>query len=741
MDSANLFAASLKDDSPAATVKRTDFVAGWLKALDESREREKGFRKTGANLVKLFEAEEAQASPYNILYSNTDTLLPALYNAQPRPKVTGRFQKKQDALQRLAAHTSERILQYLMDTNAADYGTFDSMMRQTVLEALVPGRGVPRVKYDATFGPGEPIGGLPRGEDTDDPTNAPPAEVVSYETVCFETVPWDRFLHGYGKKWHQVPWVSFEHQMTREELRREFPETGELVKVEDFSETDSPNTGGNSLFGSRTKESAGAKLATVYEIWDKVTRTVVFISPGAPDLVLKEVDDPLKLSGFFPTPEPLSMVPKISGLCPVALYKLYEQQAEELNDITIRITKLTRALRLRGYYDSTLEGLEKVLKADDNTLVAISNAAQLTSQGIGMEKAIWLFPLEAVVGALQQLYSQRVQVKSVIFEITGIADIMRGSSQASETLGAQELKNQWGTLRLKKAQKEVARLARDTLRLALEVAVGQLSPETIRGITGLPFPTGAEKAQAQAQLQQMQAQAQMMPPGTVPPPDPQLVAVAQSPSWDDILGLLQNDELRQFNIDIETNSTVDAEATDDKKDMAELMNAMAQFLNGVTPLVTQGALPFDAAKAILQNLLRRFRMGGDVEEALMSMQQPQQQGADPKAVEELQKAQQKLVQDQQAFAQEVEKEKLRIAESEAALAMQAKELELEKQFAQRELAMQHSFNERLLDLQQREAQGQLTMAAEGQKQKLSAAATRAAMSLNAKAQQGREGGR
>ena len=47
------------------------------------------------------------------------------------------------------------------------------------------------------------------------------------------------------------------------------------------------------------------------------------------------------------------------------------------------------------------------------------------------------------------LYQQREQIKAVIYELTGLSDIARGASKASETLGAQQLKSQWGSIRLK----------------------------------------------------------------------------------------------------------------------------------------------------------------------------------------------------------------------------------------------------------------------------------------------------
>ena len=210
---------------------------------------------------------------------------------------------------------------------------------------------------------------------------------------------------------------------------------------------------------------------------------------------------------------------------------------------------------------------------------------------------------------------------------------------ASETATAQNIKNQWGTLRLKKLQKQVARYVRDCLRIMGEIAMTKFSQQTISQMTGLQFPTAEQKAQAQALLQQ--AQASQVPGQPQQQPPQQLIAMAQLPTWEDIMGLLANDLQRNYRIDVETNSTVDAEATEDKQNMGEFLNAIAQFMNGAAPLVQQGVLPFDAAKSILLAVTRRYRFGPEVEDDLKKMQPPQPQGngADAKAKADLQSAQ------------------------------------------------------------------------------------------------------
>jgi len=681
--------------------KQAELVKHWLGEIDAALQREKDFRKQGDAVVELYEGEKKEAYQFNILYSNTETLSPALYNTTPRPVVQRRF-KDADPLGALAAKAGQRVLEYLLDDGMSEYSTFDELLKSATLEALVPGRGVTKFKYEAVFEKLQNEKAAEAAEtsgavvDPDEDAEAEghiaaDPEKVTYESACGEEVPWDRFLHGYAKKWKDVPWVDYTHFMTKEELEQNFGPAGSLVPVAEPGREDDDT-------GKAPEGAKGTKVAMVHEIWDKTTRRVLFITPNWKDAPLKVIDDPLKLSGFFNCPKPLTLLPKISTLVPVNLYRMYEEQAKELNRVTTRINKLVSALKVRGMYDATVQGIDKVMEADDNILVPADNVAAMLANGNALEKAIWLLPIEKLVVVLQQLYLQRNQVKQVIYEITGIADIMRGSSQASETLGAQQLKNQWGTLRLKRMQKEVGRYARDCLRLLLEIAVTKLSEDTLQAMTGLPIPTGAQKQQVLAQIQQLVLTGQQ--------PPPEIVKIAQQPSWTDILKLLQNDLQRSFRIDIETNSTVDAEATEDKQNIAELLNAISQFLNGVSPLVQEGAMPFEVASGMLLAIVRRFRFGPELEDLLKEMKPPAPQQKSSPELEAAQKQLQQEVQKAQQERAKLEQDKAMLKLSQAAA---QKEQELQQHFDEQSLAMQKRFDMQEIALREQLASEKLAM--------------------------------
>lgn len=607
-----------------AQLEGSEKVRHWVKELDEALKREKDFREEGVKLLKLYECDEDRKNQFNILYSNTATMAPALYNNTPTPVVKRRF-KDDDPLAKESCRVGKRLIEFFLDPGGGTYTTFDDAVRSRVNEALVPGRGVLRIDYDSE------LEEIPATEEGQEPTSR-----VKYESVCVKEVPWNRFLHGYGKRWEDLPWIAFEHFMNREELIENFGD--DLGNAVEF---DACSGGEDSDDKDSVRDERTPDLAHIFEIWDKKSKNVIFISKCYSDKPLKEAPDSYGLLGFFPCPKPLGFVERLSRYGQVPLYQVYKAQAEELNELTVRIQRLIAQMRVRGGYDSSVKDIENILKGEDGDLSPIDGVANL-QQGNGgggvLDKAIWLVPIEKYIPVLQQLYAQRAQVKQVIYEITGISDIMRGSSAASETATAQNIKDQWGTLRIKAPQKEAARFVRDALRIALEIAVTKFSQETIRKMTGMQYPTAQEKQQAQMAAQELQAQmqAQMMQaqqaqipgqPPAPPPQQPQLPPEFQkalaSPSWEDLLGLLKDDQLRSYRIDVETNSTVDAEATEEKSNISEFLNALGQFFNSVGPLVMNGTLPFEVAKSVMLYVARRYRVGEDLEDELQKMQQPQ----------------------------------------------------------------------------------------------------------------------
>ena len=599
-----------KNDFEDAEVAVDSKVAAWLAEIYAAKKREKDFRATGNKLQNIYNGSQKEDVPFNILYSNTETLLPALYSSVPRPVVQRRF-KDDDMLGKASAKAGQRVLEFLLDTNIEGYETFDDCLMAATLDGLLPGRGISTVKYDAKLGMVE--------EDAEAEEGAEDSYEKKSELVCTETRSWDRVYFGYAKRWSKVPWIAYEEFIDKKEATRLFGKLADNLQY-NTREDDDEKTEDDS------NETTGelSKTTCVYQIWHKETKKVIFVSSDYKGGYLKEDTDPLGLTGFFNMPKPIMFLEQSNSLMPVALYTLYENQAKELNRLTIRIQKVVESIKARGIYDSELgDDIAKIMEESDNALVPADKSSSLAAEK-GLNNAIWFMPIKELMDVLVQLYTARNQCKQIIYEITGISDIMRGATNANETLGAQEIKKSFGTLRLKRLQTEVQRYARDLLRMMLELAASKFSEETWAKMTGLPYLTDEKAAMVEAQKQQLQATGQE--------PTPEMIQAFEMPKWSDILELLNDDVQRSYRIDIESNSTVQPEATEDQKHIAEVMNALAQYMNGIAPLVDNGSLPFEAAQSMMLAISRRFRFGNEIEEHIMKMKAPEKE--DPKAAEQ-----------------------------------------------------------------------------------------------------------
>jgi len=610
-------------------------ISEWLEEIQDAKKREKDFRKDGREILEIYANEKK--TPFNILYSNTDTALPALFSEVPRPIVKRRY-KDEDPMGKVVSEAAQRVLEYLIDTDVDDYDKFDCSMTDATVDGLLPGRGVTTVKFES---------------DGD------------WETVCTDSRKWDRVLFGYATKWSKVQWVAYEEYIDREEARELFGDKANKLKYIEGEEHDEDE--------NENKNKGYKKTAQVYQIWDKSDRKIKYVSQQYKDGFLKVEDDPLGLTGFFNCPKPLQFVAKSNDLLPTALYTLYRQQATELNRIQIRLTKVIEAIKVRGAYNGAYgEEIEQILKEEDNALVPTDKASALAEGGL--DQNIWLLPIGELVAVAQQLMVARESCKQVIYEITGISDIVRGQSKASETLGAQKIKEAWGSMRLKRPQKEVQRYALDTMRLMLDIAVNKFSEDTWSKMTGLPYPKTEQKKQAQKLVQIAQMSGAPQSPTVM-----QAMQVAQQPSWGEILDILKDNYSRSYRLDIETNSTIDVEATEDKQLVGEFMNAMAQFMNGIAPMIQEGVMPFNAAKSMMLAIVKRYRFGRDVEDELNQMQEPQKK-QDP----EQQKAMQKFQQEQQKFAEEKKQAEEKFMQESNKLKAEKMQLDFAKQLAKLE---------------------------------------------------------
>jgi len=601
-------------------------VEQWFKDVKRARD-------VYMNLVFKGEEGDERKETFNILYSNIQTKRPVLYSQTPRPDIRRRWKEK-NILAAAISEILERASSFTFESS-----NLDGAMIAAVNDLLLPGRGVTRVKYIPTFEPvpvmemveGEPMQNADGTQVIDDYGNAmfemieqqaideetgePMTEdELRFEEVDYEQWQYDRLRFGPTNDWKSLPWLLFIHYPTKEEAREKWPDHVDDMKfTKDGEKQDAQNNNTNKKSeNEKASDDQLAKTAEVWEIFIKDSRQVLWISPDIDAEPLDFYDDPLKFEHFWPIPKPLDAIENSTSFTPVTEFSMYETLAMELEEATNRVRKILKGIRVRGAYDGRLSELEKILEEDDNGLVPLENAEVIIEKGL--EAGIWMLPLGTTREVLRELREFRAGLIQQIYEITGISDIFRGTSNPHETAKAQSIKANFGKGRMEMQQKEVQRYARDLLRMTCEV-VSDFEVETLELMTGLNFPTAEEK---QFAIESLNAQAAMVPqdPNMPPPePDPQLVSAAESPSWDEIQEVLHSDVMREFLIDIETNSTIEVDETEDRENVQQLFTAIVQFMqasreSGFTPEVNN---------AILASMLRRFKFGREVEDALDEM--------------------------------------------------------------------------------------------------------------------------
>ena len=561
------------------------------------------FKKWDGRVVKIIRryrddtrsASGNETAKFNILWSNVQTLIPAVYARLPKADVARRFGDN-DPVARVASQLIERALDFEIE----HYSDFRSTMKHAVEDRFLGGRGVAWVRYEPHVRAQDmPEDGLQVTEDVDEAESkeamtldgAMGEEVEQQEEIEYECAPtdyvhWKDFGHSVARTWEEVTSVWRWVYMTKESLVERFgEEMAKKIPLDAGPET-------NKQYTQSSKDFTRAKIC---EIWDKESGKVYWISKSCPQ-ILDERDDPLELENFFPCAKPLYATMTSDTLVPVPDFVLYQDQATELDILTDRIDGLVKALRVRGVYDASQPALQRLLtEGDNNTLIPVDKWMAFSEKG-GLKGSIDLLPLDTLSAALLQCYRAREEIKGQIYEITGISDIVRGQTAASETATAQQIKGQYAGLRLRSMQEDVALFASELFQLKAQVICTKFQPSTI--------------------LQYAAAQAMQ-------PADQELIPQA--------LELLKNKPLRSFRIQVDSDSLVQIDEQQNKRDRTEFLQAMGGFLNQALPMGQQAPEMIPMLVELVKFGIGAYKKAepieGTIDQAMEQMKQKQQQMA------------------------------------------------------------------------------------------------------------------
>ena len=615
-----------------------------------------------------------EAARFNILWSNVQTLTPAVYAKLPKADISRRFGDN-DPVGRVASQLLERAIDFEIE----HYPDFRSTMKYDVEDRFLGGRGTAWVRYEPHVAPiGIEDDGVSITSAIEQGEGAPPnLEQIEYECAPVDYIHWRDFGHSQARTWEEVTCVWRWVYMTREALAERFGD--EMARKIPLDQGPEPLNAYNEAKRTYNR-------AKICELWDKETQKVYWFCKGMPQMIDVR-DDPLGIEGFFPCPKPLYATTTSDTLVPVPDFLLYQDQAMELDILSDRIDGLVKALRVRGVYDSSQPALQRLMtEGDNNALIPVDKWMAFSEKG-GLKGSIDLLPLDTLANALIQCYRAREDIKSQIYEITGISDIIRGTSFASETATAQQIKGQYAGLRLRSMQEDVALFASELIRLKAQVMCMHYQPQTIL---------------AYAAAQQMT------------PADQQLIPQA--------LELLKDKPLRNFRVDIAADSLVMLDENQNKQDRMQFLQAFGGFLAQALPVGQASPQMVPMMMELLRFGMQAFKAARPIEgqidatlqqlqQAAMQQQNPEQQGKQAEMQQKGQLEQSKMQMEsaltQAKMQHEMQMEQMR---NQAKMAMEQQKMDFEARLKAAELQQKQAADRYRADL---DAQTKLVIAQMG----------------------------
>jgi hypothetical protein len=547
---------------------------------------------------------------FDLFWSSYEILKPAVYAKPPIPAVAPLFQDNRQ-LYNITAEMLERVAISTFKVTG-----IDDVMTAVRDDLLFDGRGVMWITYE---------------KDSDG------------QRVCSEHKDRTDFLHEPARKWSEVGWVAGAAWMTKSEMRKRFRKTsGDAYQNAKFMLRRSQDG---------VEERQTTKKAKVWEVWHRADNKVYWVTEGV-DVLLDSDEPHLKLSGFFPCPRPAFGTLRRRSLVPVPDYRRYAVHFNKIGELTARIHLLLDKVRLKGLIAAggdIGDAVEELIRSDDDQILIPVPGAAMMATGGAANIVSWI-PLKEIAEAIQGLIAARAQLIDDFYQLSGISDIMRGATEAEETLGAQQLKTQYGSVRVRCKIDELQRVAAEAVKIAAEIISENFSKETLLEMSQMEVHTKAdiekrikgieaaakqelealgqkarEAAQQQmqgqqgteqpdpAQAQQMLQQAQQQ---IVQKYAPMLHEAEQQVPIEDVMKLLRDSKARNFTFEIETDSTILTDEMQEKQSRNEFLTEFTNASQGLTGLMAMGEQGAALAGEMLKFVLAPYRAGRQLSGAI-----------------------------------------------------------------------------------------------------------------------------
>ena len=566
MDStAKITSASDFDSSPAGLAQR------WNTEIQAAQQELGNFHKDANRITQRYldrrDAYAKDESKVNLFWSTMKVLLSMLYARPPKADVSRTFQDFEDDQARVAGLMLQRILNRGFDENVS---VWDAAVRQGIEDWLIVGMGQIWLRYEVKTEPYiipaefDPLTGMEIVPEQE-------AERIVDEDAPVDYIYWEDFYYSPARTWPEVRWVARRVWMTKDQLVERFGE--EIAKVVPMG----TQVRKADVNDQSPKHDPWSK-AEVFEIWCKENKKVYWYAKGS-DVILDVKDDPLGLDGFFPCPKPLAANVTSSNFMPRADYIFAQDQFNELDEINTRITWLTRAAKVVGVYDKSADGVQRMFQqGSENNLIPVDNWALFAEKG-GIKGQVDWAPIDMVTNCIERLRQYRQDKVMQIYEVLGISDVMRGSSRASETATAQQIKAQFGSTRIQLMQFYIADWISQALRIKAEIICKHWQPETIIKRSNIERTPDAAMAL-------------------------------------DAIALLKDEHMAQYRVNVEADSMAALDWAAERDAAVQFMQGLGAFISQVAPMAQSVPQAAPVLLSLLQWSVSKFRVSQQIEGVL-----------------------------------------------------------------------------------------------------------------------------
>lgn len=617
-----------------------DDAEGWAKRWNveftAAEESVKAWHTDGCDIVDKFldrrnkSESSSNTTHVNIFTANTQTTRAFLYGKTPQVDVKRRWGDPNDPVARAAAEAYQRLLNTDIERDGDNY---TRALKYALHDRLLPGFGLCKLRYVADITSEiiaaryatDETGAESLDEKGEKIESAPgyTKEEKADEDVAIDYIHWKDALWNAGARtFEEIRWFAFREPLTRAGLKKRFRAPFEKAYGEDWEKQINSIPLQSATNDNKDNQVLGKpdpwSRADVWEIWDKENHKVWWYVKGFHE-ILDDQEDPLGLAGFWPFPMPMVANLTTDAFLPRPDYVLAQDLYEELNTVSSRITALERALIVRGVYNGSMPGINSLLEGSgENELTPIPEWPQFKDGGGIVGQIEWM-PLEAVANALTILRDYRKEVLSLIYQVTGMSDILRGESSQNATATEQAIKAKFASVRLQDFQDEFARFASDIQRLKAEIISKHYSDQTIIDRANVKYTVDGQYFEAPQLPPGMQ-----LPEGMAPPVAPALQ--------------LMRDKFMWYRIQVKAESVSATDYASMQQERTVAIQTLTQYLTQILPIGQSAPemLPFllEMAKWLFTGMRGAQSIEGIFDQAVIAAnkmaQNMQQAAAQPK---------------------------------------------------------------------------------------------------------------